>query len=144
MSIKDDVTKSNGIIPDRFKTRAWHKEEQRLMQVASLDYNPQKIWVMESIEGIDDSDTLIGYQFYEVILMQCTGLRDKNGVLIFEGDIVQNGHSNYLVEIHPQRKNFYAHSRRPYYLQFDLWKLNTPKIIGNIHQNPELLEVGDV
>ena len=67
-------------------------------------------------------------------IMQYTGLKDKNGKEIYEGDILEvyGGECiNYLVE-------------SLYSIFYD--RINTEleyEIIGNIHENPELLKGGD-
>jgi hypothetical protein len=76
--------------------------------------------------------------------MQFTGLRDKNGKEIYEGDITNNGVVNYLTELswdsggslHP---GFYfeALSDLQYHTGFD----EEIEVIGNIYENPELLTV---
>lgn len=72
---------------DRFKYRGWHKEKKKMYDI-------------ESICPYEDEHTLGGEVFIkgfknslyfpeEVILMQCTGLKDHTGKLIFESDIVE-------------------------------------------------------
>lgn len=80
-------------------------------------------------------------------IMQSTGLKDKNGVEIFEGDIVlftiEDGFD--YVYGKPGRINLSlqwgagvrASSRGNYSLR----ECREVKIIGNIYENPELLEV---
>ena len=87
---------------------------------------------------------------YEVIpetVGQYTGLTDKNGRKIFEGDIVE-GNSEYFTYTHPYGKVVYDGGQ--YLISFDdvledieclgAWA-NDVEIIGNIYDNPELLEV---
>jgi len=81
---------------------------------------------------------------------QYTGLKDKNGVKIFEGDIVKDDYGNigtvtYLEHFCNWRIVF--HKGRPDLLGkygcniFDwIYPDMNLEIIGNIHDNPELLE----
>ena len=79
------------------------------------------------------------------ILMQCTGLKDKNGKLIYEGDILKqpDGIIDYVYwsdgcYIH----NGTAITNYDVAYQGDNWakEVNTHEVIGNIYENPELLE----
>ena len=79
---------------------------------------------------------------------QFTGLTDKNGKKIFEGDIIKGKFSNYAIWADEAERAFvYGKSYKGGYknLMSDyLLKSSCPngiEIIGNIHDNPELLEV---
>lgn len=81
----------------------------------------------------------------KVILMQSTGLVDKNGKEIFEGDILDYKGRKALVRWHGSYASFIyrfvdePHKRnaewKPLYLAY-----MKCEIIGNIYDNPELLE----
>lgn len=79
---------------------------------------------------------------------QCTGLTDKNGKKIFEGDIVEyhyeinKGKFKDIIYVVKEESGYWAIQSDYYYgFVLGLRKLNTRvKIIGNIHDNPELLE----
>jgi len=69
---------------------------------------------------------------------QYTGLKDRNGVKIFEGDIVKEGLYKYTIEYY--KYGFWANGGQ----RGATWELrkfeNQCEIIGNIHDNPDLLK----
>ena len=84
---------------------------------------------------------------------QYTGLTDKNGKKIFEGDIVvcsQEINGNFIdkhIEIgYVEMKHgaFGLHRKQGYYRPFKDWLEDYEyEVIGNIHDNPELLKGGE-
>lgn len=122
------------------KFRAWWIQDEVMTHIDTLEFLQG---------GIRVSDGCWHEKFLgdEVILMQSTGLKDKNGVEIFEGDIVlftiEDGFD--YVYGKPGRINLSlqwgagvrASSRGNYPLR----KCREVRIIGNIYENPELLEV---
>ena len=84
----------------------------------------------------------------DFILMQSTGLKDKNGKEIFEGDIVKyEAGCNTVTEEVAYDKNFAGFGVRDAdtdiiftFLQLaDVVDLISLEVVGNIYQNPELL-----
>jgi len=75
---------------------------------------------------------------------QYTGLKDKNGVKIFDGDIVACGDGRVPTQIIWDADNcaYYAYNiRRKERAGFNKhFKIFIREVIGNIHDNPELLE----
>ena len=88
-------------------------------------------------EAFDTSDFDNGY----IILEQDTGLKDKNGKPIYDGDIVDDGYSN-ICEIRWREKcaGFKVVNENDGYVT-NVWFVSKyGEVIGNIHENPELLE----
>lgn len=77
---------------------------------------------------------------------QFIGLCDKNGVRIFEGDIVRYGDTIHSV-VFEQRNGtaYFGLIYSPFEtLPFGHYQdLKQIEVLGNIHDNPELLEVGE-
>lgn len=80
-------------------------------------------------------------------ICRCTGLKDKNSTLIYENDIAKDEKGN-LYKVFWQ-KNYYQYSwiciksnYLPVGAQWNLWSIKSfeTEVIGNIFDNPELLE----
>ena len=72
---------------------------------------------------------------------QFTGLHDKNGTKIYEDDIVRFGENNYVVRFCKENACFVLQKRssRQWY---HLSERDLLEVIGNIHDNPELMKGG--
>lgn len=102
----------------------------------------------EIIGKFSDGSTSVPLKFEDerngedVILMQSTGLRDKNGKEIFEGDVLtlQNYPAKGVVEFRTD-SGMWVNCLKEYgYFEYLGNVASSRKIIGNIYENPELLE----
>lgn len=90
---------------------------------------------------------LYGHDIDKSTICQCTGLKDKNGRLIWENDIVRDKHGNFYAASY--QNNYYRFSwicvKSDVFLvgaMWNLWSFHSfeVEVIGNIFDNPELVE----
>ena len=75
-------------------------------------------------------------------ICQCTGLKDKNGKLIWENDIVKDNVIFGSVSWDDINERFFIDDIQDGYQDYSDW-WHEVQVIGNIFDNPELLEVGE-
>ncbi len=119
---------------DRFNFRVWKGKENRM--VYDVTYlNPLFL------------DERINKENAHNVPMQCTGLKDKNGKLIYEADIVNVPCCNFIIKYCDNCKSFQCFYKDDCfacegdYHWFELLDdLENLEVIGNIYENKELLD----
>lgn len=132
------------------KFRAWDKDSKVMREIQHLVWAEDNLIAHCPPRGHEFSEwfTVI-LNGWEYQIMQSTGLKDKNGVEIYEGDILKL-HAIFLapddkigyLEYSPKYGYSIIFEGNRLYRQ-EYWastnKLNY-EVIGNIYENPELLE----
>lgn len=128
---------------DRFKFRGWDKTLMEMSYDVCIgfikDTGFTSDWVCADTSY--GQITYRGDKLKEFVLMQSTGLKDKNGKLIYEGDICEYE----FEEIGKQKAIIYFNTKLASFLSkpiddFQFAKLNDCIVIGDVYENPELLE----
>jgi uncharacterized phage protein (TIGR01671 family) len=122
------------------KFRAWDEHKKFMIN----DFQTKDIFqgvITQDASYCENSEDIYGYQ-----VMQYTGLKDKNGVEIYEGDIC------HTIAMYEKIQTFvtWNHEQGAFGFNFttgrnetdwyDLSLHDLSVVIGNIHQNPELLQ----
>ena len=111
-------------------------------------YQPDEVMVGNGNIWIIDEDSVAGEWIVnnDIHLMQSTGLKDKNGKEILEGDIVDYKGREAVVKWHGSYASFiyrFVDGLKERVSEWDPLFLACYnfEVIGNIYENPELLEV---
>jgi uncharacterized phage protein (TIGR01671 family) len=133
------------------KYRAWDKDTEQLRRVSMMDF-PE--WSVSTVE-LDMNDEVHDYYSTErnsfkneetdrFLLMQYTGLKDKNGIEIYEGDIAVSKYHNRpphvgVLEWDNDGADYNINDKFGMCLcGFGVGGVDY-EVIGNIYENPELL-----
>lgn len=125
------------------KFRAWHNELGRMMLVKAMLFFANELEELELNDSIMN-DNIPVYPD-EIKLMQSTGLHDKNGKEVFVGDIIKCTRGcPHEVYLEKEYGGTYVGGMPAIYLkgikEGYVWT-GAEEILGNIYENPELLEV---
>jgi len=132
------------------KFRAWDKKRSQMIDLATSKYALSKngddgfvIWHWEHGVTLDENLKDTGHRTFSyfadslsVVLMQYTGLKDKNGKEIYEGDIMQSPDKTVIYKVYFSEGEYIKESENVFH---SLWEFMDDVVIGNIYENPELL-----
>lgn len=133
---------------DRFKFRVWNKDDETYEKTTSFDCvfidNDGQL----RISNYSDASERLEDYTDSYIIEQCTGLKDKNGNLIYIGDIIKCGNGplstatvnyengeNFIDGIYPF--NLYHDCGDTCHCQLRDYPEYACEIIGNVHQTKE-------
>ncbi|MDU4844171.1 MAG: YopX family protein [Streptococcus mitis] len=122
--------------------RAWMKSLKWMCDVTNISFDSKFVDICQ--QGDTERYTEMSVEFDEITLMQSTGLVDKNGKEVFVGDIIKCTRGClHEVYIEKEYGGTYCGGMPAVYLK-DLGEgyawTEHEEIIGNIYENPELLE----
>lgn len=123
------------------KFRAWDKINKEMRDVWEIDFK-----FIGEILLSDDYDGAWS-TFDDVFLMQSTGLKDKNGVEIYEGDVCNVGVNMWGAIMTRTGEVIFNEDDIQYQIMIEDFltitgksEFETSEVIGNIYENPERLE----
>lgn len=129
------------------KFRLWNRISSQLHLVDGLYFDDKEA------EYVDDDNVLRFIGFKNIVLMQSTGLKDKNDKEIFEGDIVRTtrflGRADEIGGFYEYEKDYLGVVKvleGSWVIDtgsdaVNLWsEIDENEVLGNIYENRELLE----
>jgi len=133
---------------NNLKFRAWDKANKEMLKIDVIDF------FLKGIRVLENKGNSFFMKFSDVEIMQSTGFRDKNGVEIFEGDIINSG---YLFKGSPfeeedeyeEEKGVVTFFNCGFNIEFKnhinlfidiILSCEDLEVIGNIYENKELLK----
>lgn len=139
------------------KYRAYIKKDYskelvgKILEVSSIHLKTKKAIIGYSISKSNYGNK--SFSFEDIELMQYTGLKDKNGNEIYEGDIIQDDFYERKAEVvflegafwldYKEDFEKYGTQHKRYQLIGNYSSEEVLEIIGNIHDNKDLLGEGE-
>lgn len=126
---------------------------KRMVMADYIDFKNELVYYHYHVYTIEDGEHTYedSISFEDCVLMQSTGLKDKNGKEIYDGDIINYKYSShtstqFVVKYDKFQATFVVvdnHNALVYTFRelADYIQLNSLEVVGNIYENHELLEV---
>lgn len=94
------------------------------------------------IVEFDKDENELSYDVQPETVGQFTGLYDKNGKEIYDGDICRTKEGYFIVKWHNKACAFMAYNLKSYapFSWFSNVETTGIEVVGNVHDNPELLK----
>jgi len=129
------------------KFRAWDKINKELHEVWAVNWDEGYVYLEDEENKYPESFSSGTYRLddNDVILMQSTSLKDKNGKKIYEGDVISWKFWSHIepqisiVEFDEECGGFYPFTSLKSNSE-DYRTEETIEIIGNIYENPDLIK----
>lgn len=110
--------------------RVWQPHKQRMLSFSELIDNGWNLWDIERMNNLESTS----------IIMQFTGIYDKNGKKIFKGDKLKNKNTIFVVEYYDYTGGWQLTINGEYATILCENNAGLLEVIGNIFENKNLIE----
>ena len=122
--------------------RGWNKKNKRWLYGYYFTYRGNHF--ISPDDKVNPLDTYEDYVIDADTVGQYTGMKDTNGVKIFEGDIIESNGSRHLMQYNERKAMFVTALVGALYITCGInqeWINEWKKVIvGNVYENKELIE----
>jgi len=123
------------------KFRAWSIPDKRMSHQEPNGYFKGAYYSTDykALQDVNLGILIQKHNLGSIILMQYTGLKDKNGKEIFEGDIVKLKEYNFYFRVEYKEAGYMLVNNAMCQYELSNLAIKNGEIIGNIYESPELL-----